>query len=59
MNFQTLLVAEIPQGMSITLNRVELRNALNDLTIAELHQALDEAEKIHLVKNVPLMNMHV
>lgn len=44
MTYQTLLVADIPQGISITLNRIEHRNTLNSLLITELHQALDHAE---------------
>lgn len=45
MNYNTLIVEEIPQGTSVTLNRIDRKNSLNILLIEELHQVLDQAEK--------------
>lgn len=45
MDYKTLLVADIPHGISITLNRLEQRNSLNSVILGEIHQALDAAEK--------------
>ena len=45
MDYKTLIVNAIPQGMSVTLNRFEQRNSLNALIIQELYQVLDEVEK--------------
>jgi len=44
MTYQTLLLTKMPQGINITINRLEHRNAINSLLLKELHQVLDEAE---------------
>lgn len=45
MPYKTIIVEDIPQGRSITLNRVENRNSINALLLEELHQELDQVEK--------------
>lgn len=44
MAYQSLIVSNHPFGITITLNRVAKRNALNRVAINELHQVLDQAE---------------
>lgn len=45
MDYKTLILTDVPHGISVTLNRIEQRNALNSVLLSELHQVLDQAEK--------------
>lgn len=45
MTYKTLLISDMTHGISVTLNRVEQRNSINQLLMRELHQVLDEVEK--------------
>lgn len=45
MSYQTVIVAEIPHGITVTINRVSHRNSINKLLLTELHTILEQAEK--------------
>jgi polyketide biosynthesis enoyl-CoA hydratase PksH len=45
MDYNTLLVDDIPQGISVTLNRIEKRNTLNSELEKELYELLEKVEK--------------
>lgn len=45
MHYQTLLVADMPHGLSVTLNRIEHKNTLNLKLIEELNDLLCQVEK--------------
>jgi polyketide biosynthesis enoyl-CoA hydratase PksH len=45
MAHDTILVATNGQALTVTLNRSSRQNALTDAMLAELHAALDEAER--------------
>jgi len=44
MNYQTLLVTESTQSLTVTLHRPAQRNSFNALLLTEMHQVLDRAE---------------
>lgn len=46
MTYDTILVAASGPALTVTLNRPARQNALTDLTLAELHAALDAAESL-------------
>lgn len=52
MEFQTIIYTEEPPVTTISLNRPEKLNAINDLMLSELDQALEEAEKNEHVRFV-------
>ena len=54
MTFQTLLIEDRDAVRLITLNRPDKLNALNQLTISELHQAFDQAAETASVRVVVL-----
>jgi polyketide biosynthesis enoyl-CoA hydratase PksH len=45
MKYQTILIKEIPGGITIIFNRVSQRNSINAAFIKELNEILDEAER--------------
>jgi polyketide biosynthesis enoyl-CoA hydratase PksH len=46
MAYDTILVAESEQAVTVTLNRPKRQNALTDTMLAELHLALEVAERL-------------
>lgn len=54
MTYETLLVASIPSGINVTINRSAQKNALNFLLLTELHDVLNQAQKDNSIRVIVL-----
>ncbi len=54
MPFETILVKEEPRSITITLNRLERKNSINQTLLHEISQVIDHAEQIETCRAVIL-----
>lgn len=58
MQYQTIIINDIPHGIEVMFNRVNQRNALNSTLILELHDLLDQADQNEKIRIVVLKGQH-